>query len=98
MQMPCDQLRIAAINRDFHGINGKIMLKPWYAVVLLGSSALMNAQAQQQPEAQPAPSVVVAGQRHASPWFRVESQHLVVYSNTSNGQVAELLNRLEKLD
>ncbi|MYM88652.1 tetratricopeptide repeat protein [Rugamonas sp. FT82W] len=72
------------------------MLKPWYAALLLGSSALMNAQAQQQPAT--APSVVVAGQRHASPWFRAESQHLVVYSNTSNSQVADLLNQLEKLD
>lgn len=69
------------------------MLKPWYLAVLLGSASLMNAHAQQQ-----APSVVVAGQRNASEWFRVESQHFVVYSNTSNDEVAVLLNQLERLD
>ncbi|WP_343732848.1 tetratricopeptide repeat protein [Duganella sp.] len=69
------------------------MLQPWYLAVLLGSASLMNAHAQQQ-----APSVVVAGQRNASEWFRVESQHFVVYSNTSNDEVAVLLNQLERLD
>jgi len=68
------------------------MLKHWCTALLLGSASLINAHAQQ------APSVVVAGQRHASPWFRVESQHFVVYSNTSNDSVATLLNQLEKLD
>ncbi|MTV36199.1 hypothetical protein [Duganella radicis] len=68
-------------------------LKPWYAALLLGSASLMNAHAQQA-----APSVVVAGQRNASEWFRVESQHFVVYSNTSNDAVAVLLNQLERLD
>lgn len=72
------------------------MLKPWYAAILLGSASLMNAHAQQ--EAPTAPSVVVAGQRNASEWFRVESQHFVVYSNTSNDDVAVLLNQLERLD
>ena len=45
-----------------------------------------------------APAVVVAGQKHASDWFRVESQHFIVYSDTSNEDVALLLNQLEKLD
>lgn len=66
----------------------------WYAAVLLGGACLSHAYAQQTA----APSVVVAGQRNASEWFRVESQHFVVYSNTSNDAVAVLLNQLERLD
>ena len=50
------------------------------------------------PAQTPLSSVVVAGQRNASPWFRAESQHFVVYSNTSNEAVYQLLNQLEKLD
>jgi tetratricopeptide (TPR) repeat protein len=69
-------------------------LKPWYAAILLGGASLVNAQAQQVSEQR----VVVAGQRNASEWFRADSQHFVVYSNTSNGDVAELLNQLERLD
>jgi len=72
------------------------MHKYWFPAVLLASACLLDAQAQQQ---QPgAPSVVVAGQRNASEWFRVESQHFIVYSDTSNDDVAVLLNQLEKLD
>jgi tetratricopeptide (TPR) repeat protein len=73
-----------------------MMKQSWYAAALLGSACLMNAQAQSPEPA--AASVVVAGQRNASEWFRVESQHFVVYSNTSNDAVATLLNQLEKLD
>ncbi|MYM22243.1 tetratricopeptide repeat protein [Duganella sp. FT135W] len=71
------------------------MLKPWYAAVALCGAGVMNVHAQQQATA---PSVVVAGQRNASEWFRVESQHFVVYSNTSNDDVATLLHQLERLD
>jgi tetratricopeptide (TPR) repeat protein len=70
------------------------MHKSWYAALLLGSACLLEGHAQQPA----APSVVVAGQRNASAWFRVESQHFVVYSDTSNDDVAMLLNQLEKLD
>lgn len=69
-------------------------LKPWYAAILLGSASLVNVHAQQVAEQQ----VVVTGQRHASEWFRVESAHFVVYSNTSHEDVAVLLNQLERLD
>lgn len=78
------------------------MLKPWYVAVLLGSASLVNAHAQQVAEKKAEKvaeqRVVVAGQRNASEWFRVESQHFVVYSNTSNDDVAVLLNQLERLD
>jgi tetratricopeptide (TPR) repeat protein len=71
-----------------------MMLKPWYVALLLGSASLLDANAQQAAEQR----IVVAGQRHASEWFRVESQHFVVYSNTSNDDVAVLLHQLERLD
>jgi tetratricopeptide (TPR) repeat protein len=67
----------------------------WYLAALLTSASLLDAHAQQPATA--APSVTVAGQRHASDWFRVESQHVIVYSDTSNDEVALLLNQLEKL-
>ncbi|MRW91884.1 hypothetical protein GJ699_17965 [Duganella sp. FT80W] len=73
------------------------MMKPWYIALLLGSASLA-VQAQQQAPAPASASVVVAGQRNASEWFRVESQHFIVYSDTSNDDVALLLNQLEKLD
>lgn len=72
------------------------MHKSWYLAALLSSASLLDAHAQQPAPA--APSVTVAGQRHASEWFRVESQHFIVYSDTSNDDVALLLNQLEKLD
>lgn len=43
-------------------------------------------------------SVKVTGVKKASPWFRAESQHFVVYSDTGNQDVTHLLNNLEKLD
>ncbi|MYN41016.1 tetratricopeptide repeat protein [Duganella sp. FT109W] len=74
------------------------MMHPsWYLAALLSSASLLQAHAQ-QPAPAAAPSVTVAGQRHASEWFRVESQHFIVYSDTSNDDVALLLNQLEKLD
>lgn len=94
VQSVCDRLRITAIKRRIQGTNGKMKLKPWYVALLLGSASLLDASAQQAAEQR----VVVAGQRNASEWFRVESQHFVVYSNTSNDAVALLLHQLERLD
>jgi hypothetical protein len=43
--------------------------------------------------------VEVAGRRvEVSPWFRAESQHFVVYSDTRQEDVSTLLDNLEKLD
>lgn len=41
---------------------------------------------------------MVVGQRDASNWFRAESQHFIVFSDTTNEAVTQLLNNLEKLD
>jgi tetratricopeptide (TPR) repeat protein len=54
-----------------------------------------DAVAQAQAAAQ---SVTVTGQKNASPWFRAESAHFVVFSDTRQEDVFHLLNNLEKLD
>jgi hypothetical protein len=43
-------------------------------------------------------TVIVKGVRDPSAWFRIESQHLVVYSNDDPDDVIELVNNLERLD
>jgi hypothetical protein len=43
-------------------------------------------------------TVVVKGVRDPSAWFRIESQHLVVYSNDDPDDAIELVNNLERLD
>jgi hypothetical protein len=45
-----------------------------------------------------ASTVVVKGVRDPSAWFRIESQHLIVYSNDEPDDVIELVNNLERLD
>lgn len=66
-----------------------------YACALAAALSMPGAWAQQ---GAPAPSVEVKGLRDASNWFRVESQHFVVYSDTRRDDVVELLNSLERLD
>ncbi|MFP5391521.1 MAG: tetratricopeptide repeat protein [Gammaproteobacteria bacterium] len=60
------------------------------AVVLLGAGG-----AQAEPSTQ---KVEVKGLRDASKWYRVETQHFVLYSDTRRDDVVELLNSLERLD
>jgi hypothetical protein len=43
-------------------------------------------------------TVVIKGVRDPSAWFRVESQHVIVYSNDGPDDVIELVNNLERLD
>lgn len=65
------------------------------ACALAASAAL----AQQPPAPNSLQRVEVSGRKAAvSPWFRAESQHLVVYSDTSEDEVRLLLDQLEKLD
>lgn len=42
--------------------------------------------------------VVINGQQDVSDWFRAESQHFIVYSDTSHELVSQLLNKLERFD
>jgi hypothetical protein len=79
-----------------------------HTALLLGFACLASASAALaqtgQPEAAPAlstgpiQSVTVNWQRNPSKWFRAESQHVVVYSDTDSEDVTRLLNNLERLD
>ncbi|MHA4870720.1 hypothetical protein ACXZ1M_23800 [Duganella sp. PWIR1] len=42
--------------------------------------------------------IVIKGVRDPSVWFRIESQHLIVYSDSDPEQVVQLVNNLERLD
>jgi hypothetical protein len=42
--------------------------------------------------------VVIKGVRDPSPWFRIESQHVIVYSDSDPDQVIQLVHNLERLD
>ncbi len=42
--------------------------------------------------------IVVSGQQNPSDWFRAESQHFIVYSDTKQKHVSQLLNKLERFD
>jgi hypothetical protein len=46
----------------------------------------------------PESKVEIKGLRDASKWFRVESQHFIVYSDSGSDDVIELINNLERLD
>jgi hypothetical protein len=76
-----------------------------HVVSLLAAIALMPAHASGSEPAKVVvkgrhdPStVVVKGVRDPSAWFRIESQHLIVYSNDDPDDVIELVNNLERLD
>jgi tetratricopeptide (TPR) repeat protein len=69
--------------------------------VLALSSAAPFAGAQQVTGVTPPPpstTVVIHGDKARKPhtWFRAESQHFVVYSNTRHSDVAALLSKLER--
>lgn len=42
--------------------------------------------------------VVIKGVRDPSAWFRIESRHVVVYSDSDPEQAIQLVNHLERLD
>ena len=65
------------------------------ALCLLSAGATLA----QQPGPANLERVEVAGRKgEVSPWFRAESQHFVVYSDTREEDVTPLLDNLEKLD
>lgn len=67
----------------------------------LAGLTLLGPQAASAQQANPAPSdqrVVVQGQKDQSDWFKAESEHFVVYSDTSRDNVFQLLNNMERLD
>ena len=42
--------------------------------------------------------IIIKGVRDPSKWFRIESQNLIVYSDSDPEEVVELINNLERLD
>ena len=68
------------------------------ALAALGIFPISHAAAQQSEAPQVTQSVTVANYKKASPWFRAESQHFIVYADTAREATTELLNNLERLD
>ncbi len=66
------------------------------AALCLFGAAAVNAQQAAAPDA--AQTVTVSGQKNPSAWFQAESPHFIVFSDTSNAHVTQLVNNLEKLD
>jgi len=56
------------------------------------------AQAQTSVPQKEVTEVVVSGQKNSSDWFRAESQHFIVYSDSKQEHVSLLLHRLERFD
>ena len=68
---------------------------------VLTALTLLSSQAASAQQAAPVPSaqrVVVQGLKDQSEWFKAESEHFVVYSDTSRYNVFQLLNNMERLD
>ena len=61
-----------------------------------GAADIKSAPDRDKPK--DAQSVWVTGTRDPSSWVRAESPHFVVFSDTSSGTAARLLNQLERLD
>jgi hypothetical protein len=76
------------------------MASRMYLGLFTALSLILTASVQAQQNAAPAdPSrVVVQGLRDQSKWFRAESPHFVVFSDTSFAKVSLLLNNLERFD
>jgi hypothetical protein len=68
------------------------------ALAALGIISMSHAAAQQSEAQQVTQSVTIANYKKASPWFRAESQHFIVYADTKREATTELLNNLERLD
>ena len=83
-------------DRNIASRNGSRTLSGLIALALaLGLASCIDASAQERPAP---PSVAVQGVKDPSDWKRAESAHFIVYSDTDSGQVARLLDNLERLD
>jgi hypothetical protein len=80
-------------------MNGNNLKK---AMLVLGILAGCSTEAQTTTSAASAQKdvteVVINAQQNASNWFRAESQHFIVYSDTKHAHVSQLLNKLERFD
>lgn len=66
--------------------------------VALAAAGLLFALNAAAGEAGPIQSITVTSQRNPSAWFRAESQHVILYSDTSRDEAQRLLDNLERLD
>ncbi len=57
-----------------------------------------QAGAVSKPSSDGIQSITVTSQRNPSKWFRAESQHVILYSDTSQDEAQRLLDNLERLD
>ena len=64
----------------------------------LGLLCTLTAGAQQVSAPAAGQRITVQGQKDPSKWFKAESQHFVVYSDTTQKSVVLLLNNMERLD
>ena len=79
--------------------NYKYVVSLLMAVALVPAHAFGNEPPKVVVKGRHDPStVVVKGVRDPSAWFRIESQHVIVYSNDDPDDVIELVNNLERLD
>ncbi len=68
------------------------------SVVLAAAGLLFALQAGAASPSDGIQSITVTSQRNPSKWFRAESQHVILYSDTSQDEAQRLLDNLERLD
>ncbi|USX11668.1 tetratricopeptide repeat protein [Oxalobacteraceae bacterium OTU3CAMAD1] len=69
------------------------------AIALLPAGASVSEPKQNVVESsQNSATIVIKGVRDPSTWFRIESQHLIVYSDSDPEQAVQLVKNLERLD
>jgi hypothetical protein len=92
------------MTRRSKDVIGRI-LKGVFAISMLWAGCCANAQTQsatgidQKDAAQKdVTEVVINGEQNVSRWFRAESQHFIIYSDTKRDDVSVLLNKLERFD
>jgi tetratricopeptide (TPR) repeat protein len=77
----------------------KYVLPLLMAVTLMPAGASANEPQKVVVKGKRDPStVVIKGVRDPSAWFRIESQHMIVYSDDDPDDVIELVKNLERLD
>jgi tetratricopeptide (TPR) repeat protein len=76
----------------------KLRLLLFVAILLVLRVASGNELQQVDAASSNSSKVVIKATRDPSTWFRVESQHLIVYSNDDVSEVYRLVNYIERLD
>ena len=69
-----------------------------HTLAAIGLLCTLTANAQDTKPVAPEQRVTVKGQRAPSTWFKAESQHFVVYADTSRESARLMLQNMERLD